>query len=136
MKMILSLIVLSGSLFAGKDINQKMSDYVNQGLKNDKLIKRFNDKVAERGQLKGGGPVTGWCLYWGTKIVGYGAPVVVATAGSVAVGTTTGGMGLPGAVLATNQLLTASAAATTYVAAVESTATTAGLIGLTCFWLP
>jgi hypothetical protein len=115
-----------------------------------------------RGRVNGlgGGPVTGWLLYWGTKAVCYGTAAaaagtaVVVTGGAsipamasgvgVALGTAgaSTGAGLVAAAIGTSTALTAEAVALTggslaafgggagAIAAVESAATGLGLWGL------
>jgi len=53
------LLAISFNSFGGPsfELNQKMSSYVRTELKNDTLIKKFNDAVVKQGHLKGGGPI-------------------------------------------------------------------------------
>lgn len=113
----------------------------------------------------GGGPITGWIAYWGTKALCYGTGVaaagtaVVATGGvagavtSIGVGLATGGvstgttvvaLGIAGAgsgavaesVAITSSAIAAFGGVAGTIAAIESAATSVGLAALACPFLP
>lgn len=111
----------------------------------------------------GGGPIAGWVAYWGTKALCYGTAVaaagtaVVATGGALGAasgviaaaatgGATTGatlvGAGIAGAGMAGEAVAVSSSAVAAFgglagaATAVETTATSLGLLALSCPFLP
>lgn len=114
-------------------------------------------------RLKGGGPITGAILYWGTKAICYGTAAagagaaVVATGGAAgaAIGSAAavatsggtmgagivagaiGGAGLAGeAALGTTAIVSTAGGIASAIAVVETTAASAGMLGLSIPFLP
>ncbi len=66
--------------------NKQLKSFLDKGYITVKKLSDDTYKLTAHGRIKGGGPVSGWIGYWGTKAIGYGTISLAATASIKAIG--------------------------------------------------